>query len=288
MIDITKFNLKKLMIIPIGILVLSLVIVSYSVMNNTVPMSIDFKGGTLITVYDVPKDVDLKKALEDNYGLEVHITTLRDFTGSVIGESIEIAKFLTGDEKKDITDFLISKGIAEDKISVQSLSPSVSGLFIKTSIYAVIGAFIFMAIAVFLRFKTFVPSGAVILSAFSDIVTTVAVMIILSINLSLGSFVALLLLIGYSVDTDILLTTRLLVKKEKKLEERIKSAMKTGLTMTGTTLSAMIVLYLVSTAPLLKEIAFVIIIGLIVDLINTWIQNVGILQWYIEKGGRRK
>jgi preprotein translocase subunit SecF len=140
-----------------------------------------------------------------------------------------------------------------------------------------------MAIVVFLRFKTFVPSFAVILSAFSDIITTLAVMIVFSIKLSLGSFVALLLLIGYSVDTDILLTTRLLVKKEKEVHERIRSAMKTGLTMTGTTLCAMSVLFLVSTASLLREIALVIIIGLLVDLVNTWIQNVGILVWYLER-----
>jgi preprotein translocase subunit SecF len=90
-------------------------------------------------------------------------------------------------------------------------------------------------------------------------------------------------LIGYSVDTDILLTTRLLVKKEKKLEERIKRAIKTGLVMAGTTMSAMGILFLFSTATLLREIACVILIGLIVDLINTWIQNLGILTWYIER-----
>ncbi|MEE9474827.1 MAG: hypothetical protein V3V36_04060, partial [Candidatus Hydrothermarchaeaceae archaeon] len=116
-----------------------------------------------------------------------------------------------------------------------------------------------------------------------DIITTLAIMIVLQIKLSMGSFVALLLLIGYSVDTDILLTTRLLVKRQKSIKERIKGAMRTGLTMAGTTISAMIVLLLVATSTLLKEIAVVLLIGLLVDLINTWIQNVGILWWYLER-----
>jgi preprotein translocase subunit SecF len=34
----------------------------------------------------------------------------------------------------------------------------------------------------------------------------------------------------------------------------------------------------------LKEIAIVILIGLLVDLMNTWIQNARILQWHLERG----
>ncbi|MFQ5886747.1 MAG: preprotein translocase subunit SecF, partial [Anaerolineae bacterium] len=106
------------------------------------------------------------------------------------------------------------------------------------------------------------------------------------IELSPGTFVALLLLIGYSVDTDILLTTRLLVRKTGTFEERLSGAMKTGLTMNATTMAAVLVILLASTSVILKEIAVVILIGLMVDLINTWIQNAGILHWYVTRGGK--
>jgi preprotein translocase subunit SecF len=33
----------------------------------------------------------------------------------------------------------------------------------------------------------------------------------------------------------------------------------------------------------LKQIMTILLIGLVVDLINTWIQNAGILRWYVEK-----
>jgi len=140
-----------------------------------------------------------------------------------------------------------------------------------------------MGLVVFFRFKTFVPSFAVILSAFSDIVTTVAVMCILSIELTAGSLVALLLLIGYSVDTDILLTTRLLVRKGGTFYERLANAMKTGLTMASTTICAISLLYLASSSIELKQISIVILIGLVIDVINTWVQNARILEWYVEK-----
>ncbi|MFQ5800967.1 MAG: preprotein translocase subunit SecF, partial [Candidatus Hydrothermarchaeales archaeon] len=128
---------------------------------------------------------------------------------------------------------------------------------------------------------------AVVLSAFADIVETVAGMILLGIELSKGSIVALLLLIGYSVDTDIMLTSRLLKQKGRKnLDDAIKYAMFTGFTMTGTTTTAMIVLFVVSTSELLDAIATVIIIGLVFDLLNTWITNLSLLKMYVEGGGK--
>jgi preprotein translocase subunit SecF len=276
------------MVIPVLMILGSIGVIAASYSAGTIPLSIDFKGGTVIEVYDVPAGVDMEKALEEQLGIEVHSSTIKDFQGNVLGKNLEVEEFFEGEEATEVTDFIISKGIDEENINIRDISPSITGLFIEQSIKAVLFAFLFMALVVFWRFKTLVPSFAVILSAFSDIITTLAVMIILQIQLSLGSFVALLLLIGYSVDTDILLTTRLLVKRQKNINERIKEAMKTGLTMAFTTIFAMGMLLLVATATLLREIAVVILIGLLIDLVNTWIQNLGILWWHIEGGKKGK
>ncbi len=281
---ITLANLKKLMIIPVVMVISSIAIIAVSYNSGSIPLSIDFKGGTVITVYDVPENVDLKKSMQEKFTFDVEETTIRDFSGKAVGKNFEIEEFFEGKEGREIKDLMISQGVLEENINMRDISPSITGLFVEQSVKAILFAFIFMALVVFWRFRTVVPSIAVILSAFSDIVTTLAIMIVLDIQLSMGSFVALLLLIGYSVDTDILLTTRLLVKRQKEIPDRIKDAMKTGLTMAGTTISAMAVLLLVATSTLLKEIAIVILIGLLVDLINTWIQNVGILWWHLDKG----
>ena len=140
-----------------------------------------------------------------------------------------------------------------------------------------------MGIVVFIYFKTFAPSMAVILAALSDIVVTLGVFNLTGIKLSTAGIAAFLMLIGYSVDTDILLSTRVLKRKEGSVMDRVYSAMKTGLTMSATTLSAVLIALIFVQSEIVKQIMIILFIGLLVDLIMTWIQNVGILRLYLEK-----
>ena len=152
---------------------------------------------------------------------------------------------------------------------------------IKDVISYAIGLFL-----IILYFKSSIPSIAVILAAISDIIITLAIVNLLGIKLSTAGIAAFLMLIGYSVDTDILLTTRMLKRKEGSLNERIMQAMKTGLTMTITTLTVVTLALIFSQSSTIQQIMLILFIGLFVDIINTWIQNVGILRWYLEKHGK--
>jgi len=107
---------------------------------------------------------------------------------------------------------------------------------------------------------------------------------ILGISLTLAGLAALLMLIGYSIDTDILLTTRLL-KRGGAVEDNVISAFKTGITMTGTTIGALSILLIVSSSVVITQIASILLIGLAVDIVNTWMQNSVILRWHVEKKG---
>jgi preprotein translocase subunit SecF len=155
------------------------------------------------------------------------------------------------------------------------------------AVRALIYAFIGMAIVVFIVFRIPYPTIAVIFSASSDIAITAFLMSLLGIKLTLGTIAALLILIGYSVDSNILLTMKCL-KRRGETNERIRNAMKTGLTMTLTTVSAMIVLFAISNNPILRDIAAVIVLGLCVDLMNTWMFNAGILKWYMLRKDAQK
>lgn len=284
-------DLKKLMIIPVLMLVLGTYIVFTNAQADTIPRSIELKGGTLISLKVSQEIPGLEKELNDRFGLDAQVRMVRDGLGNVVQEDIEISKVWDASSDRDVAElkelkaFLIGKGIPEADINIDSIGPALSEMFMHQAIKAILFAFTFMAIVVFLRFRTFIPAFAVVLSAFSDIVVTLAVMIVLNIQVSLASFVALLLLLGYSVDTDILLTTRLL-KRKGDVDEKIRGSMVTGLTMSGTTMTAVIVLYIVSTSRILDEIAMVLMIGMVVDVINTWIQNAYILKWYVE--GKKK
>lgn len=128
-----------------------------------------------------------------------------------------------------------------------------------------------------------IPSVAVILAAFSDIVVTLAVVDLLGIKISTAGIAAFLMLIGYSVDTDILLSTRMIKRKEGSLYDRLISAIKTGLTMNFTTMAAVLIALFFSESQVISEIMTVLFIGLLADMVNTWLQNAGILRWYLEK-----
>ena len=157
------------------------------------------------------------------------------------------------------------------------------------AVIALIFSFIGMAIVIFVSFRTFVPAVAVILSAFADMVMTAATMNIIGIPLSLGTVAALLMLIGYSVDSDILLTNRVL-KRQGKLNDKLTGAFKTGIIMTSTTLAATGALFIVAwvgSVQILMEISAVLLIGLVFDIFNTWLTNAGILKWYMLKGGSK-
>lgn len=286
------FEPKKLLPIPVLILLLSLAVIYVSWNNGTVPMGVDLKGGTIIIIPTSQPVEGLDRLLSKEFGLEAKSRVIKDLSGNIKQEEIIInKKDLSPEEEKNIKDFITnsfeSRSLEHGDVLSQSVSGFFSEMFLRESIKAVVFAFLFMAVVVFLKFKAFIPSFAVVLSAFADIVETVAGMILLGIELSKGSIVALLLLIGYSVDTDIMLTSRLLKQKGRKnLDDAIKYSMFTGFTMTGTTTTAMIVLLLVSTSELLDAIATVIIIGLVFDLLNTWITNLSLLKMYVEGGGK--
>jgi preprotein translocase subunit SecF len=59
--------------------------------------------------------------------------------------------------------------------------------------------------------------------------------------------------------------------------------MKTGLTMSCTTLTAVVVALIFVRSGVIKQIMIILLIGLLVDLLMTWIQNVGILRLYLER-----
>jgi preprotein translocase subunit SecF len=243
--------------------------------------SIELRGGTVISVsVSTPVSVkDLESKLSDKFGQAV-VQQTSGLNG--YGVSIEVDNSVNASA---VLNELNANGISTERSSVQTIDPAIGASFWSQAQIAVLLAFAFMAVTVFVIFRTFVPSTAVILSATCDIIETVAFMQILGIQLSLASLAALLMLIGYSVDTDIILTTRVLRMTERKVDDRIKSALKTGLTTAGTTIGAMLVLLLSSVSPVLSQIASVILIGLVFDLVNTWIQNAAIIKWYAVRKG---
>jgi preprotein translocase subunit SecF len=265
---------KPLIAIPVVITLIALVLVA----THGLTQGIELKGGT-ITVLQLDKPIsqsDLKNNITSLGNSEVTVKSFANnqATGEIAGgvDVVKLANSLNG---------------TASIISYRSVGPILSKQSLNQVYYALAFAFIFMSITVFIIFRNFVPSMAVILAALSDIIIAIGGMSLLGIPLSLASVAGLLMLIGYSVDTDILLTTRVLKRREGTVTERALDAMKTGLTMAAAAIGSMAALYLVVVlfipyANVLADIAAVLIIGLLADVLATWLMNLGILRWYME------
>jgi preprotein translocase subunit SecF len=155
-------------------------------------------------------------------------------------------------------------------------------LFLQNPITDII-AYILGIVLIYIYVSNSIPSIAVILAAVSDIIITLAVVNLLGIKLSTAGIAAFLMLIGYSVDTDILLSTKVLKRKEGEIIDRVLIAFKTGIVMSITTITAVSLALIFTQSEIIKQIMMILLIGLLVDIINTWIQNVGILRWHLEK-----
>jgi len=276
---------KHLLIIPLVLLLFSLVYLGifHSKNNDFFYKDISLTGGTSVTIYEKLNIEDLNSFLEG----ELSEVNLRKISDLISGEQVAIVVETTAEsnEAREVLENYLGYELTEENSSFEFTGSSLSNAFYRQLIIALFVAFVFMAIVIFIIFKTPVPSGAVVLAAFADIIMTLVTVNILGIKMSSAGIISLLMLIGYSVDTDILLTNRVLRRHEGTLNEKLMGSVKTGLTMTLTSLVAVTVALLVvkSFSETLNQIFTILLIGLIFDMLNTWITNVSILKWYVER-----
>jgi preprotein translocase subunit SecF len=80
------------------------------------------------------------------------------------------------------------------------------------------------------------------------------------------------------------------LKRQGRLSEKLSGAFRTGIIMTTTTLAAIAAMWVVAAVgqiTVIRDIASVLIIGLSLDMMNTWLTNAGIIKWYMQKGGAK-
>ena len=276
---------KYLLIIPLILILFSIVyMISFYQSNGDIfYKDISLTGGTTLTISE---KLSANTLLEDLSGNLEDLNT-REIYDLITGEQKAVVlETKTGSvETKEIVENYLGYQLTEKNSSLEFTSSIFSENFYKQLLIAILIAFVFMAIVVFIIFRNLVPSVAVIISAFADILMTLVLANILGLKMSLGGIIAFLMLIGYSVDTDIMLTNRILKRTEGSLNERTFGAFKTGLTMTLTSLFAFaIALILVNSfSNVLAQIFTILVIGLGFDILNTWITNVSIIKWYMER-----
>jgi preprotein translocase subunit SecF len=289
-LDSLKTNYEKhstkLMIIPIIMIILAAVfLINAKVQTGElIQKDVSLSGGITLTLYtDQEIDaINLEKELEKELS-EVVVRQLSEFgTEKQIGVVVETSD--TDEEKlKSSITSLTGVEITDENTSIEVVGSSLGESFYNQMVKALIFAFLFMSIAVLITFRKLLPSFAVVIVAIGDIAITAAILNIIGMKISSAGIAALLLLIGYSIDTDVLLTTRILRRTQGKVFDGVFSSIKTGLTMTTTTIAAVLVAYLISSSLVLKQMFLIILIGLVVDIILTYLLNAPMLALYAKK-----
>ena len=281
-----KKNYKKLMILPVLMFIFAIFSIVSTMNTEHTPIyrDVTLKGGlsAVITVNTSVTPQQFKNYLEKNHKNSSFSINEVNSKGKRIGFIVETdlneKEFL-----KSIDSFFKTKFISGKNYTSNYISASLSDSFFRQSLYILAISFILMSIVIFLYFKEPVPSGSVVLSAIFDILFTVGVLDFFKVKVSIAGIGALLMLIGYSIDTDVLLTNRLIREEGENYFHKAYTAFVTGSLMSITTLAAGASALIFTNSEVIYQIALILVIGLVTDFISTWIQNTGILLWWIEK-----
>jgi len=278
-VDYSQYSNRQLVAVPLAILLVALLIIGgmWVLTGSPANLGVDFSGGSELTVETSLSQADLASEFDEP------VVSVQ----GIEGRNNYVVTFETAN-----VDAVRATAETHESISVLG-SGETSAIFgDENKKWAIIGlaiAFLGMSILAFALFRTFIPSLAIVVSAFSDMIVPIAVFNLLGLKLSLGTVAALLMLIGYSVDSDILLTNHVL-RRSGGFYESTYRAMQTGVTMTVTSIAAMAVMGISASffgIDLMASIGLILVIGLTTDLINTYMFNVSLLRWYKYEGVAR-
>ncbi len=257
-----------------------------SLLVFSVPLSTDFRESGLIRVQgleNIPDADAVEIAIENLLGYNVDVDIVEN------GLDIGTNNKLGGNETLLVKSMFLSKfGIPENSVTVESRGATITSIYSAQAVKAMIGAFVAMGIIIFIAFRRRITVGAILLAVGLDLLGVFGCMALFRVELSLASVAGLLMLIGYAVDTNILLTTRVLKRVGGEPREQVVDAMHTGLMMSGSTLTPLFALNLLTTAPQLYELTAVLIFGIIIDIFNTWFLNAAIIMRHAERQRRKE
>jgi len=186
-------------------------------------------------------------------------------------------------------------GTNSSEYNLKIVGPAVGKSFLTNTYIALLLGFVFIAVVIFTLFrntgelkeysrKSHLVTLTVISCIFFDFLGGLAVMNLFGIKFAPLTLASLLMLIGFSIDSDILITTAVLKRSEGRPVDRAFSAMKTGVTMTIAAAASLLALLFLSGSTAIRDMTIILLGGLVFDIIHTWFTNLGILFFLAEKG----
>jgi len=279
-VDVASLYKKYYRIMPAVPILIALALL---VFLPSLKLGIDFKGGLSIS-FSSEKRVSpsvIEDALRAKGFSDVTVTPLAG------GYLVEVAYTDIPDPRKTALG-AISSVVDMKDVVVMEVVPTLGSEFWSAVSGAALWSVILLLIVILIAFRHPVPVGIMVISALFDGLAMLSLMGLVNIPLSLATISIVLMMVGYSIDTDVIATTYIFKRKEGDIFTRAARAFRTGVTMSLTSLAAMIIIFLLGFLthnPTILRIGLVVVFGLLADIVITWLFNAPVL---ILVGGRNE
>ncbi|MFA5406533.1 MAG: hypothetical protein WC307_04215 [Candidatus Nanoarchaeia archaeon] len=279
---------KKLMLIPIIIILFfSGVIINHKLTTGSYfNKDISLKGGTSITYYVNESINGVTEWLVDSWGEDAQLVVITNPFGGFKGYDIRVGVELNASDVASRLSVLVGREVTQSEFSMGYQGASIANDFFQSSIIIIIVSFLMMGLVILYYFKSVIPAISITLSTMADVIVVIGVLDLLGVSLSVASIGALLMLVGLSTDSDILLASNIIKNRESGLIDRLKKTMKTQLTMGLAAITTSTVMFLLTNIDLIRSIALILMIGSISDILNTQILSAGLQRMYRERKSR--
>ena len=265
MINFNKFY-KLFNLISLGLVVASILLLFFKGLN----FGVDFKGGTLIELRSNDKNINVT-SLRQSFSQ----MNLGDFNVKKFGNESD---FLIKIEKKDTSanaievikkDLTSSLGGSFNFRRVENVGPKVSSELLKSGIIAIALSLAAMLFYIWIRFEWQFSLGA-ILALFHDVIITLGLFSLFSLEINLSIVAAVLTIVGYSMNDTVVIYDRVRENLRKFSDIKIyeltnisinETLSRTIITST-TTLLALVSIYLFG-GEILKGFSLAMIMGVV-------------------------
>jgi len=193
------FNIVSTLLITV-----SLILLIFKGLN----FGIDFKGGTLIELRSSDTKINVT-TLRDKFNQ----MNLGDISVKKFGNDIDyLIKFENKNDKKNIiedikTNLEKSFGNNFDFRRVENVGPKVSAELLKSGVIAISLSLAIMLFYIWIRFEWQFSLGA-ILALFHDVIVTLGVFSLFSLEINLSIIAAVLTIVGYSMNDTVVIFDR--------------------------------------------------------------------------------
>jgi preprotein translocase subunit SecF len=195
----THFN-----VISFILVILSLILLTFKGLNY----GIDFKGGTLIELRSSDNNINVSN-LRDN----LNQMDLGDVSVKKFGNDQDyLIKFENKNDSKNIIEEIRSNldksfGNNFDFRRVENVGPKVSAELLKSGVIAISVSLALMLIYIWIRFEWQFSLGAII-ALFHDVIITLGLFSLLSLEINLSIIAAILTIVGYSMNDTVVIFDR--------------------------------------------------------------------------------